>query len=331
MSLQPEIRSRLALPAVCAPMFLISNAAMVVAACKSGIVGALPTQNFRTPKAFEAALKDIKAELDLHSSFNPGAIIGPLAVNIPTQLEADIVERHLQACVDCGVDIIISAVGNPTDLTRRSHDAGLRIFHDVTTFRFAEKAIAAGVDGVTCIAAGGGGHSGLVNHLSLIPRIRAIFEGTILMAGSISNGSAIRAAEILGADLAYMGTRFIATKEAPVHEDYSAMLLESRSEDLLFTAKIAGVPANWLKRSIERVGLDPNNLPEPTGKGMSHDHLPENVQPWKNLWSAGQGIDLIDDIPSIAELVGRLRREYIEACEKESFAEVARLVERAES
>ena len=151
------------------------------------------------------------------------------------------------------------------------------------------------------------------------------------MAGSISNGSAIRAAEILGADLAYMGTRFIATKEAPVHEDYSAMLLESRSEDLLFTAKIAGVPANWLKRSIERVGLDPNNLPEPTGKGMSHDHLPENVQPWKNLWSAGQGIDLIDDIPSIAELVGRLRREYIAACEKESFAEVARLVERAES
>ncbi len=324
MSLDADFRSRLVLPAVCAPMFLISNPAMVQEACKAGLMGALQRHNARTFKLFETWLQEIRDDLDRFRDANPDAPIGPIGVNIPTAMEPAEMDRHLEACRKYGVEVIISAVGNPTELTKRTHDHGLKIFHDVTTFRFAEKAIAAGVDGLTCVGAGGGGHSGLVTHLSLIPRIRKIFDGVILMAGSISNGAAIRAAEILGADLAYMGTRFIATKEAAVDPDYARMLVECHSEDLMFTPKIAGVAANWLIPSMARLGLDPANLPSPERKGMSHDHLPQGVHPWKNLWSAGQGIDLIDDIPSISDLVMRLRREYVDACEKQSFVAEAK-------
>jgi len=329
MALEPALRDRMVLPAVCAPMFLVSNPAMVREACKAGIMGALPRQNARSFEMFESWLKDIREDLDRHAETHPGARVGPLAVNLASRMDPAEAERHLEVAKRYGVDIIISALGNPAELTRRVHDAGLKIFHDVVSFRYAEKAIAAGVDGLTCVGAGGGGHSGSVGHLVLIPRIRQIFSGTLLMAGSISTGAAIRAAEILGADLAYMGTRFIATKEAGVDPEYARLLVECHSEDLMFTPNIAGVAANWLRPSMERLGLDPKNLPAPTGPGMSHDHLPEGVKPWKNLWSAGQGIDLIGDVPAIGDLVRRLRAEYLAACAQPSFADVARLVDRA--
>lgn len=329
MSLSQTIRDRLTLPAVCAPMFLISNPAMVREACLAGIMGALPRQNARTPEQFEDWLAEIRSALDAHKAVNPEARVGPLAVNLATRMEPDEAARELALCQKYGVEIIISAVGNPTELAARVHDCGLKIFHDVTSVRFAEKAIAAGVDGLTCVGSGGGGHSGNIGHLVLVPRIRQIFDGTLLMAGSISTGAAIRAAEILGADLAYLGTRFIATREAAVDPEYARMLVESHSEDLMFTPKIAGVAANWLVPSMERLGLDPKNLPQPTGHGMGYGHLPEGVKPWKNLWSAGQGIDLIDDIPTIADLVRRLREEYVAACDAASFADVARLVDQA--
>lgn len=329
MALDPSIRNRLVLPAVCAPMFLVSKPAMVREACKAGIVGALPRQNARSLDVFESWLKEIREALDRHAEENPGARIGPLAVNLATKLSDEDARLHLEACKRHGVEIIISATGNPTELAARVHDHGLKIWHDVVSLRFAEKAIAAGVDGLTCVGAGGGGHSGSIGHLVLVPRIRRIFEGTLLMAGSISTGAAIRAAELLGADLAYMGTRFIATQEAAVDPAYARMLEEGHSEDLMFTPKIAGVPANWLVPSMERLGLDPKNLPSAAGHGLGYDHLPEGVKPWKNLWSAGQGIDLIDDTPTIAELVLRLRREYVAACEAPSYADVARLVDQA--
>ena len=329
MALAQAMRDRLFLPAVCAPMFLVSNPAMVREACLSGIMGALPRQNARSFEMFEAWLAEIRAALDQRKVENPAARIGPLAINLATQMEPEEAARHLDLAKRYGVEVIISAIGNPAELAKRVHDAGLLIYHDVTSFRFAEKAIAAGVDGLTCIGSGGGGHSGNVGHLVLIPRIRRIFDGTLLMAGSISTGAAIRAAEILGADLAYMGTRFIATQEAAVDPDYARMLTESHSEDLMFTPKIAGVAANWLVPSMERLGLDPKNLPQPAGHGMGTKHLPEGVKPWKNLWSAGQGIDLIDDVPPMAELVARLRREYVAACETPSYADVARLVDQA--
>lgn len=329
MSLDPTLRDRLILPAVCAPMYLISNPDLVIEACKAGIMGALPRQNAGSFEEFEAWLSQIREALDRHADLNPGARIGPVAVNLATKLEPSEARRHLDALKRFGVEYVISAAGNPSELAQRVHEAGLKIFHDVTSMRFAEKAIDAGVDGLTCIGAGGGGHSGGIGHLVLVPRIRRIFDGVILMAGSLSTGAAIRAAEILGADLAYMGTRFIATREAGVDPAYARMLVESHSEDLLFTPKIAGVAANWLIPSIERLGMDPANLPEPSGHGISHDHLPPGARPWKTVWSAGQGIDLIDDIPPVAELVRRLRAEYVAACVAPSFADVARLVDQA--
>lgn len=329
MTLDPSIRDRIVLPVVCAPMFLVSNPDMVRAACKSGIVGALPRQNARSFEMFEGWLKEIRDDLDGYAEANPGRRIGPLAINLATRLPPEEAEEHIATCKRYGVEVIISAVGNPAELAARVHGHGLKIWHDVTSFRFAEKAIEAGVDGMTCVGAGGGGHSGNIGHLVLLPRIRRIFDGTLLMAGSISTGAAIRAAEILGADLAYMGTRFIATEEAAVDPAYARMLEENHSEDLMFTPAIAGVPANWLVPSMERLGLDSKNLPRRETKGMGYDHLPEGIRPWKNMWSAGQGIDLIEDTPSIAELVMRLRREYVSACDAPNYVDVARIVDEA--
>lgn len=329
MTLRDRFRQKLTLPAICAPMFLVSGPELVSAACKAGIVGALPRQNARGIEVFEKWLRDIRGELDAYAAQNPGARVGPLAVNLAALFDEHELAANLSICERYGVEIIISATGNPAALSRQVHDRGGVIFHDVTTMRFAEKAIEAGVDGLTCIGAGGGGHSGTISHLVLIPKIRSIFDGVIVLAGTVSNGAAIRAAEILGADLSYLGTRFIATQEARAGDEYKAMLLRGSSADLMYTPDIAGVAANWMTESMVAVGLDPANLPKPVGRKMSHSHLPDGVKPWKNLWSAGQGIDLIEDIPSVAELVMRLRREYVAACETPDMADVARLVDEA--
>jgi len=220
-------------------------------------------------------------------------------------------------------------MGDPTELIRRVHDWGGKVFHDVTTIRFAEKAIAAGADGLTCIGAGGGGHSGTVSHLALIPKVRQMFDGTIVFAGGVSNGAAIRAAEVLGADLAYLGTRFIATQESNAAPEYKAMLVSENAADVIYTPKVAGGAANWLKASLRAVGLDPDNLPEPGPKG-GHAHLPEGLRPWFNIWSAGQGVELISDVPSVAELIRRLRREYVAACQVADMAAAARLADEAQ-
>lgn len=330
MALSQNLRDRLYLPAVCAPMFLVSGPELVTAACTSGVVGSLPRQNARAPEVFEQWLRQIRENLDAYADQNPGARIGPIAVNLATRSSTEETQANLEICERYGVEIIISATGDPTELARRVHDWGGVIFHDVTSLRFAEKAISAGVDGLTCIGAGGGGHSGQISHLVLIPKIRSMFDGVIVLAGAVSNGAAIRAAEVLGADLAYLGTRFIATQESRANEEYKAMLLRASAADLKYTPGVTGVSANWMAESLRTAGLDPENLPEPVGKERGYAHLPEGVTPWKNLWSAGQGVDLIDDIPTTASLVERLREEYVAACGVPDMAEVARLVERVQ-
>lgn len=330
MGLDSKLRASLVLPAVCAPMFLVSNMELAREACLAGIVGALPRANARNLAGFENWLRAIATARTKQLALDPAARVGPMAVNLLTRLPLEELDHEIAVCMQHGVEIFITATGNPAQVASRVHAAGGRIFHDVTSFKFAQKAIDAGVDGLTCIGSGGGGHSGTINHLALIPRIRQIFDGTLLMAGGISTGAAIRAAEVLGADLAYMGTRFIATREAGVDPAYHQLLLDSTSADLLYTDEISGVPANWMIKSIERLGLDPARLPTPAAKGVSHDHLPAGVQPWKNLWSAGQGVDLIQDIPTVAEMVQRLRREYVCACEQASMADIARLADQAE-
>ena len=324
MALDPEIRASLALPAVCAPMFLVSGEELVTEACKAGLVGGLPRQNSRTFEEFDALLGRIRTSLERHAA-DTGARVGPVAVNLPTRLPEEEQGRHLDLCARNKVRIVITVGGDPTALVRRAHDAGLLVFHDVTNLRFAEKAIAAGADGLNCIGAGGGGHSGTVTPLALIRKIRSIFDGTIIMGGAVSDGATIRAAEILGADLAYLGTRFIATRESLAPDAYKALLVSQTSEDLIYTDRIAGVAANWLRESIRNVGLDPTNLPTPLGRGMRHDHLPAGADPWKSIWSAGQGIDLVEDVPRVSDLVLRLRREYVAACAIKNMTAAAKL------
>jgi len=307
VALDPGLRGQLTLPAVCAPMTGVSGPDLVVEACKAGLMAGLPSQNAGSREAFEGWLKDIAERLARFRAEHPDRVVGPLAVNLSSNKTYEEKVADLALCGRYGVEIIITAMGDPTELAKQVHDWGGVIYHDVTTLKHAEKAIKGGVDGLTCIGAGGGGHSGTMSHFALIPKVREIFDGVIIMAGAVTTGAHIRAAEILGADLAYLGTRFIATQEADAPDEYKQLLVSQTSTDLAYTGDIAGVPANWMVESMRRVGLDPANLPKPLGRGMRHDHLPEGVTPWKNLWSAGQGIDLIEDIPTVAELVRRLR------------------------
>lgn len=321
MALDSAIRQRLSLPAVCAPMFLVSGPALVREACKQGLVGAIPRQNARTLEEFDGWLTEVRRDLADYAAEHPRVRIGPLAVNL-TKMAPDELTANLELCRRHGVEIIISATGDPTELAARVHDFGAQVFHDVVNLRFAEKAIAARVDGLTCIGAGGGGHSGTLSHLALVPKVREMFDGVILMAGAIGHGAAIRAAEVLGADLAYVGTRFIATREANAPDAYKQLLVSETSKGLRYTDALGGPPANWILESLHRVGLDPDDLPRPL-KPMSYDHLPDHAKPWRDLWSAGQSIDLIHDVPSVAELCSRLRREYVEACAVPDMAAAA--------
>jgi nitronate monooxygenase len=323
VSLDPEIRSALRLPAVCAPMYQVSGPALAREAARAGIIGGLARQNASSLEEFERWLRSIREALNAYSGQDPAARVGPVAVNLSGRVPADELRANLEACRRHGVKIIVSAMGNPAELVKVVHDWGGVVFHDATSVRFAEKGIEAGVDGLNCIGAGGGGHSGTVSLMTLIPRVRAMFGGTIVAAGAISTGSAIRAVELLGADLAYLGTRFIATQESLAPDEYKRLLVSQRTPGLRYTPKVTGVPASWLVESYQRLGVDLDAIPEEV-VSRSYDHLPAHARPWKDIWSAGQGIELIGDIPTVAELVRRLRHEYVAACQVPDLAEQAR-------
>lgn len=329
MALDPLLKDAMILPAVCAPMTHASGPELVLEACKAGIMAGFPRSNVKSPEEFEHWLSIIRQGLDRHAQAHPGARIGPLAVNLTGGTPEEQVRADLAICARYGVGVIISVLGNPAELTRIVHDWGGKLFHDVTSIRFAEKAMQAGVDGLTCIGSGGGGHSGTLNALTFIPKVRSMWDGTIIFAGNVSTGAAIRAAEILGADLAYMGTRFIATKESRASDLYKSMLVEGGAVDLLYTDRVSSIPANWMKASLRHVGLDPDDLPVSPGL-RRYDHLPDNVRPWHHIWSAGQGMELIEDIPGVADLVRRLRQEYVAACATPDMADVARIVDQAQ-
>lgn len=292
-------------------MFSITGPRLVIEAAKSGVMVGLPRANALSYEEFAAWLSIISDELDEHRTLSRGARIGPVAVNLPRRLDAAELNRHLALCTEHGIKHFISAQGNPTEMTKRVHDAGGRIFHDVTTMRHAEKAISAGVDGLTAIGAGGGGHSGLLNLMVFVPRLRRMYDGVILAAGGIATGSAIRAVQSLGADLAYIGTRFIATQESMAPPAYKRMIVESTSSDLRYTDGVNGIPANWLAASLAQAGVDPEH--QRAGRSQpGPEPLPDGLRPWRDIWSAGQGVDLINDIPTVSQLVLRLRTEYME-------------------
>jgi nitronate monooxygenase len=316
MALPDSLKRGLTLPAICAPMSFVSGPELAREACKAGIIGAFPRHNAASTEEFEQWLDDIRRDLDAFEA--QGGVAAPLAVNA-TLVSDDDAKRFFTACRRAKVGLVISAYGDPTETIKRVHDWGGLVFHDVTSIRFAEKALRAGADGLTAIGAGGGGHSGTVSHLVLIPRLRRMFDGPIVMAGAVATGAAIRAGEILGADLAYLGTRFIASRESRAQDAYKELIVRNGAADLMYTPNPTGVAANWMKESLRRVGIDPDNLPERVAaRGTAH--LPAGIRSWRDFWSAGQGMELIDDIPTVAEICARLRREYRDACETPSFA-----------
>jgi nitronate monooxygenase len=310
MALAKDVRDRLMLPAFAAPMFLVSTPQLATACCEAGIIGSLTRNHCRDDAEMEAQLVEVSEALKRFA--DAGHTPGPLAMNISPNSSAADFRAQLEICQRYGVRIIVTSVGDPTQNAPLVQEYGLLHFHDATTIRFAEKAAAAGADGIVCVGAGGGGHAGTVSQLAFVPQVRAMFDGTVVMAGAVSTGAAIRAGEVLGADLAYLGTRIIATQEAGGPPEYKAMLVEGGVTDVIYTKGVNGMPASWLKASLRAAGLDPDNLFIPESRGTGH--LPEGWTPWKNIYSAGQGIGLIDDIPPVAELVQRLRAEYVAAC-----------------
>jgi nitronate monooxygenase len=322
MALAEDLRTALTLPAFAAPMFLCSGPELALACCSAGIVGSLTANHCRDLAEFEAQLCHVSEGVKRLADSAPGRVKGPLAVNIAPTMGADDFRAHLKVSQRHGARIVVTSVGDPTQIAPLIRDLGMLHFHDATTIRFAEKAAAAGVDGIVCIGAGGGGHAGTISHLAFIPKVRAMFDGTVVMAGAISTGGAIRAAEVLGADLAYIGTRLIATRESAAPDAYKAMLVAGGVEDVIYTRGVNGLPASWLKASLREIGLDPDNLFIPEKRGT--DHLPTGKTPWRDIWSGGQGTGLIDDIPAVADLVRRLQQEYLAACTAPDMATAAR-------
>lgn len=295
---------RLRLPVIAAPMFLGSGPKLVIEACKAGVVGSFPAANARTPEQLNAWFDEIEEGV-------AGAQdAAPFGVNLVLARRSG-ADALLDVCVKRKPPLIITSIGDPRELAGPVHSWGGAIFHDVTTLRHAEKASEAGVDGIILVCAGAGGHSGAVNPFALTSQVRAMFKGTIVLAGAIGEGRSIFAAQALGADLVYMGTRFLATKEAMVSDAYKAMIVAAETKDILYTPSISGLPANFIRQSIEAAGLDPARLPPP--KGLHQADLPEGARAWRDIWSAGQGVGLIVDVPPVAELVARLSREYDEA------------------
>lgn len=303
-------------------MFLCSGVELAIACCQAGIVGSLTRNHCRDLAELDGQMRAVREACDRFAEAHPTRVIGPLAVNISPTFSQTEFREHLAACRKYGVRIIVTSVGDPTLNAPLVQEYGLLHFHDATTIRFAEKAAAAGADGIVCIGAGGGGHAGTVSHLAFIPQVRAMFDGIIVMAGAVSTGAVIRAAESLGADLAYIGTRMIATKESAAPEAYKAMLVAGGVTDVIYTKGVNGLPASWLKASLREIGLDPDHLFIPEGR--STEHLPAGKTPWRDIWSGGQGIGLIKDIPTVAELVRRLQEEYVAACAVPDMAEAAR-------
>lgn len=313
MPLPARLRSRIALPVMAAPMFLVSGPELAAACCKAGIVGSLTRNHCRDDEELEAQLRNVTDALTRHAGENSQALIGPLAVNISPNSGSAVFRAQIELCRRYGVEIIVTSVGDPTANAPLVRDAGILHFHDATSIRFAEKAASAGVDGIVCIGAGGGGHSGTISPFAFVPQVRAMFDGIVLMAGAISTGAGVRAAEVMGADLAYIGTRFIATKESHAPNVYKEMLVRGGVNDVIYTSAVNGMAANWLKESLREAGLDSDNLgPAPTGHAS--DFLPNGKRPWRDIWSAGQGIGSIHDIPEVTELIQRLQTEYAAAC-----------------
>ncbi len=306
MALPESFRGRISVPAVAAPMFLVSGPELIIESCRAGVPAAFPALNQRSTAEFVEWLDEVAGAL------GPGD--APWGVNLIVHRSNPRVEQDLEACVRYRVPFVVTSLGAVPDLVNAVHGYGGVVFHDVVGLRHAHKAAEAGVDGLIAVCAGAGGHAGAMSPFALAHEIRQFFTGTLLLAGAISDGRQIAAARVLGADLAWMGSRFIATRESRAPEPYKQMLLRAAAADIVYTDAVSGVPANFLRESLEANGFDVAELMRRgLGSGKLKD-LGDEAKAWKTIWSAGQGAGAIADVPGTAELCARLRTEFESAC-----------------
>ncbi|MEY4730113.1 MAG: hypothetical protein RL020_1271 [Pseudomonadota bacterium] len=308
----PTILQNLSLPVIGSPLFIASNPELVIAQCKAGIVGSFPALNARPAAELDTWLNRIQSELAEHKQKNPQAIIGPLAVNQIVHASNDRLEHDVEVCVKHKIPIIISSLRAPSaEMLAAIHSYGGIVLHDVISIRHAEKSLEAGVDGLILVAAGAGGHAGTLSPFALVGEVRKFYSGTIALSGSIASGDAILGAQAMGADLAYIGSRWLATQEANTTAEYRQAIVDSKAADIVYTNLFTGVHGNYLKKSIVNAGLNPDDLPVAEKSSMNFaSGSGAKAKAWRDIWGAGQGVGLMDDLPTTAECVARLKVEY---------------------
>ena len=311
MSLPPILRDRLRLPVIGSPLFIISNPDLVIAQCTSGVVGSFPSLNARPVSLLDEWLHRITEELAAWDRDHPDMPSAPFAVNQIVHRTNNRLEEDLELCVKWKVPIVITSLGAREDLNAAIHSYGGITLHDVINNRFARKAIEKGADGLIPVAAGAGGHAGTLSPFALVQEIREWFDGPVALSGSIANGAAILAAQAMGADLAYIGSAFIATQEANAPQGYKDMIVESQADDIVYSSLFTGVHGNYLRPSIVKAGMDPDNLPESDPSAMNFGSGGNTeAKAWRDIWGCGQGIGAVKSAPSAAELIARLSEEY---------------------
>ncbi|HRP10149.1 MAG TPA: nitronate monooxygenase family protein [Terricaulis sp.] len=310
----PPLFDKLRLPVVGAPQFIIANPELVIAQCKGGIVGSFPALNARPQPLLDDWLHRIKDELAAYDEANPGAPAAPYAVNQIVHKTNERLEQDVAACVKHKVPIVITSLGARPEVNDAIHSYGGIVLHDIINIKFAEKALEKGADGLIAVCAGAGGHAGGLSPFALISEIREFFQGPLLVSGAIATGRGVLAAQAMGADLAYMGSAFIATTEANAPQDYKQMIVDSAAGDIVYSNLFTGVLGNYLKGSIAKAGLDPDNLPQSDPSKMNFGGGEgSKAKAWKDIWGAGQGVGGVHEILPTADLIARLKREYDEA------------------
>ena len=317
----PKILQGLSLPVICSPMFIASNPKLVIEQCKAGVVGSFPALNARPQEALDTWLTEIETTLDAHRKANPGAIVAPYAVNQIVHKSNDRLAQDVETCVRHKVPITITSLRAPAEVVSAVHSYGGIVLHDVINVRHAEKALEAGVDGLILVCAGAGGHAGTLSPFALVGEVRRFFDGPIILSGAIATGDAILAALATGADLAYIGTRVLATPEASVPDRFKEEILKSAAADIVYTDLFSGVHGNYLKHSVINAGFDPLNLPKSDPAKMNFgSNSGAEKKVWRDIWSAGQGVGQIKSVLPVAQVVAQMKAEYVAARQRLSLS-----------
>lgn len=314
MALPTALEGRLRVPLIGAPMFIVSGPELVIAQCQAGVIGSFPALNARPQSMLAEWLKRIKDELGQYAEDNPDDPVAPFAVNQIVHASNSRLREDVETCVEHQVPIIITSLRPPDDVVKAVHSYGGLVFHDVISLRHARKAIEQGVDGIIAVCAGAGGHAGPLSPFALVKEIRKQYDGAIILSGCITSGNDVLAARAMGADLAYSGTRFIASDEANAVPEYKEMIVASGASDIVYSSLFTGIHGSYLKGSIANAGMDPDNLPEGSKADMDFaDAAKSDAKAWKDIWGAGQGVGNIDEILPARDVVLKIEREYVAA------------------